>query len=101
MSFDEQPDGDPHGECKAEIDRLMRIVRAAKILYFESEEYDLPDGMGRGVVQQYWDDLADAIEGDDAQHPTIPRNMEGPEELCPKPAQGFGVDSRGVLVRTK
>jgi hypothetical protein len=23
MSFDEQPDGDPHGECAAEIQRLQ------------------------------------------------------------------------------
>ena len=26
MSFDEQPDGDPHGECAAEIARLRGIV---------------------------------------------------------------------------
>jgi hypothetical protein len=25
--FDEQPDGDPHGECAAEIARLTELVR--------------------------------------------------------------------------
>lgn len=27
--FDEQPDGDPHGECAAEIARLSELVRWA------------------------------------------------------------------------
>lgn len=27
--FDEQPDGDPHGECAAEIERLVELVRWA------------------------------------------------------------------------
>jgi len=27
--FDEQPDGDPHGECAAEIHRLQELVRWA------------------------------------------------------------------------
>lgn len=27
MSFDEQPDGDPHGECAAEIHRLQELLR--------------------------------------------------------------------------
>ena len=27
--FDEQPDGDPHGECAAEIARLTELVRWA------------------------------------------------------------------------
>lgn len=27
--FDEQPDGDPHGECSAEIHRLEELVRWA------------------------------------------------------------------------
>jgi len=29
----------------------------------------------------------------------IPQNVEGPAELCPKPAPGFEFDARGVLVR--
>ena len=29
MSFDEQPDGDPHGECAAEIHRLQDLLRWA------------------------------------------------------------------------
>lgn len=28
-----------------------------------------------------------------------PQNVEGPAELCPKPAPGLVIDARGVLVR--
>ena len=32
--FDEQPDGDPHGECAAEIHRLETVIRrAANIMH--------------------------------------------------------------------
>lgn len=30
---------------------------------------------------------------------SVLRNMEGPAELCPKPAPGLEIDKRGVLVR--
>lgn len=30
-----------------------------------------------------------------------PQNVEGPAELCPKPAAGFELDARGVLVRQR
>lgn len=30
---------------------------------------------------------------------SVLRNMEGPAELCPKPAPGLEIDARGVLVR--
>ena len=30
MSYDEQPDGDPHGECAAEIHRLQRELADAR-----------------------------------------------------------------------
>ena len=29
----------------------------------------------------------------------VPQNVEGPAELCPKPAPGFELDARGVLVQ--
>ena len=32
---------------------------------------------------------------------SVLRNMEGPVELCPKPAPGMEIDDRGVLVRKK
>jgi len=32
---------------------------------------------------------------------SVLRNMEGPAELCPKPALGMEIDHRGVLVRAK
>ena len=39
MSFDEQPDGDPHGECAAEIHRLESLLRQINILAcYASEE---------------------------------------------------------------
>ena len=31
--FDEQPDGDPHGECAAEIERLRQLLREAAALF--------------------------------------------------------------------
>jgi hypothetical protein len=37
--FDEQPDGDPHGECAAEIDRLTMALK--QIAHYQ---YDGPDG---------------------------------------------------------
>jgi hypothetical protein len=30
--FDEEPDGDPHGECKAEIDRLRSDIECLAAL---------------------------------------------------------------------
>lgn len=32
---------------------------------------------------------------------SVLRNMEGPAELCPKPALGMEIDHRGVLVKAK
>ena len=29
----------------------------------------------------------------------VPKNVEGPAELCPEPAPGLVIDSRGVLVQ--
>jgi len=40
--YDEQPDGDPHGECAAEIHRLTELVRWAysKLAYRSFSEMD-------------------------------------------------------------
>jgi hypothetical protein len=37
MSFDEQPDGDPHGECRLEIETMQKTARqyAARVRDFE------------------------------------------------------------------
>lgn len=51
---------------QAEQAALLRIKEAADVLYSEAEEYDLPDGLGMGTSQQYWDDLADALFPDDS-----------------------------------
>ena len=45
-----------------ELEYLRRIRDAADTLCAESEEYDFDDGMGRGALQQYWDDLFDVFE---------------------------------------
>ena len=50
---------------KAERDALLLIKEAADVLYSEAEEFDLPDGLGMGASQQYWDDLANALFPDD------------------------------------
>jgi hypothetical protein len=47
------------GEDKKE---LQKIAIAAKNLYAESEEYDFPDGMGKGALQEHWDNLANALD---------------------------------------
>jgi hypothetical protein len=50
----------------ANLAELLRIKEAADVLYSEAEEYDLPDGLGMGASQQYWDDLANALFPDDS-----------------------------------
>jgi hypothetical protein len=42
MSFDEQPDGDPHGECAAEIANLQSLLGRcyAKLMKFGVENSD-------------------------------------------------------------
>jgi cell division protein FtsB len=37
VSYDEQPDGDPHGECVAEIRRLLEELAAAQAKIAELE----------------------------------------------------------------
>lgn len=43
--FDEQPDGDPHGECAAEIERLMSLVRWAYTKLHMREFANLDDAL--------------------------------------------------------
>lgn len=43
MSFDEQPDGDPHGECAAEIGRLQALAREA----YEAWDKDRDSRVGK------------------------------------------------------
>lgn len=38
------------------------LLKVAQDLLAESEEYEFADGLGRGVPQQYWDALQDALE---------------------------------------
>lgn len=41
---------------------MTRIASAARDLLHESEEFDFPDGLGRGAQQQFWDALGSEIE---------------------------------------
>ncbi len=114
MSFDEQPDGDPHGECAAEIKKLEGSVTT-----LESECNQLNDKVCEQI--EIIDNLASMCRrlsysvkrsgNDQLAHQcvlllkkydlggSVIRNMEGPSELCPKPAPGLEIDHRGVLVK--
>jgi len=48
--FDEQPDGDPHGECAAEIYRLMADLAAAQRELAAYREPTLEDARGLGFA---------------------------------------------------
>jgi hypothetical protein len=52
-------------QCRDEIVALRKIKEAAEVLYSESEECDLPDGLGMSAAQEYWDNLANALFPDD------------------------------------
>ena len=49
----------------AELRRLQKIEAAANELYSQSDEYHFDDGLGKGALQEYWDDLANALEKND------------------------------------
>jgi hypothetical protein len=51
--FDEQPDGDPHGECAAEIHRLERELAEAKRLLAEAAD-QMPVGYQQ-LVNGKWE----------------------------------------------
>lgn len=114
MSFDEQPDGDPHGECAAEIHTLQKNVAALEsecnqlndLSIKQREQIDNLASMCRrlsySVKRSGNDKLAhqcvELLKKYDLGGAVL-RNMEGPADLCPKPAPGLEVDARGVLVK--
>lgn len=52
-----------HAEkLREQCENLLRIEQAARRLYEETEEFDFPDGMGKGALQEYWDELDTALE---------------------------------------
>lgn len=65
---------------------MHNVVAAARALYEETEEYDFPDGMGKGALQEYWDALADALEPDlDAAFKAAqPERVSVPREPTPE-----------------
>lgn len=52
--FDEQPDGDPHGECAQEIHRLQALIREAL------SEYSIGYVLGTDWVERAQAAIADA-----------------------------------------
>lgn len=62
MSFDEQPDGDPHGECAAEIHRLEQ-QRDELLAYNQTRTDELAAAVHSIVLlEQQRDELLDALE---------------------------------------
>lgn len=41
---------------------IQKVINAARDLNDQSEEYSFDDGLGRGALQQLWDDLDTALE---------------------------------------
>lgn len=64
-------------QLRQQCENLLRVERAARQLYEETEEYDFPDGMGKGAIQQYWDELDTALEQASNAQPTGPQGPRG------------------------
>ena len=63
--FDEQPDGDPHGECAAEIKRLEIALR------IKTEEHDCCAGDVidlRNFIRKYAKDLTQIVRMPNAEY---------------------------------
>jgi len=98
MSYDEQPDGDPHGECAAEIRRLERDLAARdervreleaglrklvrlKDLHDRIEDYDRAPHVGLGTeIDEYrrckplaWDRARALLAPPATKEPTCPK----------------------------
>lgn len=63
MSFDEQPDGDPHGECAAEIHRLEQqrneLLAAAQAVI---DRWETPLWKGVPATAEYIYALRDVVD---------------------------------------
>ena len=62
--FDEEPDGDPHGECAAEIERLSMALRKAndQAEHFERHWYLAKEDADRWVfAAEHWCSLIGGI----------------------------------------
>lgn len=52
--FDEQPDGDPHGECAAEIHRLQDALREIALAGMSGTGMESEDAMRDFHARQAW-----------------------------------------------
>lgn len=60
-----------------ELEYLRPIGVAAEQLFAESEEYEFDDGLGKGALQEYWDELSATLENmTDAQKTILAREGE-------------------------
>lgn len=48
-------------KAETQRDELRAVLAAAETLSEQAEEYEFDDGLGRGAVQIYWDELENAI----------------------------------------
>lgn len=53
--FDEQPDGDPHGECAAEIARLTEALREIALAGMSGTGQESEDGMRAWHARRAWE----------------------------------------------
>ena len=86
--FDEEPDGDLHGECTAEIDRLTRKVEEleAECDDWRSEVWDLREEVGR------LEDMLEAIELERTSTKTVLTWLRAnPNSTCNSIAIGTGL----------
>lgn len=84
MSFDEQPDGDPHGECAAEIHRLTAENEqlrkdAARYRYYRGRAYK--DGGMLCIEVANIDDVAIGDFGDFIDETADAAMAEKPKEV--------------------
>jgi len=60
----------PAAQPEAKAAPVAKLIAACERLSSEAEEYDFPDGMGRGAPQDYWDEFEEALEAVKEAHPS-------------------------------
>ena len=82
---------------------MTRVASAARDLLHESEEFDFPDGLGRGAPQRLWDALGSEIEAaendgapiDDEMPPADPALLASANRMLSDRLEGVAHALRG------
>jgi len=82
---------------------MTRVASAARDLLHESEEFDFPDGLGRGAPQRLWDALGSEIEAaendgapiDDEMPPADPALLTSANRMLSDRLEGVAHALRG------